>query len=184
MREPNRWFFGNQATGFRVDSLSSRDLVIEAVLTCGSSCTLAEVEEAWREAVKAAVARGAAGFNRVGRPIKGMELSLERRKQLAAEAEAVRGKLRASLAFVLFKTYGLDCQFNSASVLHLLDQQPNAEVENALLTLGKMRSLNSVTVGRALGQLRGVEVEPGVKMQWRPYKANRYFASFTKESEG
>ena len=51
-----------------------------------------------------------------------------------------------------------------------------------MLSLGRMRSMSSVAIGRAVGNLRGAEWE-GYRLTWRAGYGNRYEGEFKTKGD-
>lgn len=75
----------------------------------------------------------------------------------------------------LFKQFPAGTKFTSHAVQDKIGLDRNLEA--IVLSLGRMRSMSSVAVGRAIGNLRGAEWE-GYRLTWRAGYGNRYEGEF------
>jgi len=75
----------------------------------------------------------------------------------------------------LFKHFPPGTRFTSHSVQDKIGLDRNLEA--IVLSLGRMRTMSSVALGRAIGNLKGAEWE-GYRLTWRAGYANRYEGEF------
>jgi len=80
----------------------------------------------------------------------------------------------------LFKQFPAGTKFTSHAVQDKIGLDRNLEA--IVLSLGRMRSMSSVAVGRAIGNLRGAEWE-GYRLTWRAGYGNRYEGEFKPKED-
>jgi hypothetical protein len=80
----------------------------------------------------------------------------------------------------LFKQFPAGTKFTSHAVQDKIGLDRNLEA--IVLSLGRMRSMSSVAVGRAIGNLRGAEWE-GYRLTWRAGYGNRYEGEFKTKGD-
>lgn len=80
----------------------------------------------------------------------------------------------------LYKQFPPGTRFTSHTVQDKIGLDRNLEA--IVLSLGRMRTMSSVAIGRAIGNLRGAEWE-GHRLTWRAGYANRYEGEFKVKSD-
>ena len=75
----------------------------------------------------------------------------------------------------LFKTFPPGVKFTSHTVQDKIGLDRNLEA--LALSLGRMRTISSVAIGRAIGNLKGAEWE-GHRLTWRAGYGNRFEGEF------
>ena len=80
----------------------------------------------------------------------------------------------------LFKQFPPGSKFTSHTVQDKIGLDRNLEA--IVLSLGRMRSMSSVAIGRAVGNLRGAEWE-GYRLTWRAGYGNRYEGEFKTKGD-
>lgn len=81
----------------------------------------------------------------------------------------------------LFRTFPPGERFSSSDIQDKIGFDRNLEA--TLLTLGRMRTLSTVAIGRAVGNVRGAEYS-GYRLTWRAGYANRFYGEFKSLTGG
>lgn len=97
------------------------------------------------------------------------------REDLRARVMDDEMSIKDELVSWLYKSFPPGSKFTSHTVQDKIGLDRNLEA--IILSLGRMRTMSSVAIGRAIGNLKGAEWE-GHRLTWRAGYANRYEGEF------
>ena len=99
------------------------------------------------------------------------------REDLRSRSMDEESSIKDELVSWLFKQFPPGSSFSSHDIQDRIGLDRNLEA--IILSLGRMRTMSSVAVGRAIGGVKGSEWE-GYRLTWRAGYANRYAGEFKK----